>query len=192
MKDISVLFSKASDNWETPKDIIEDLIATEGIAVDTACTTQNARLPVALAIDMGLNGLTIPWYRIPVLRNGGSAFCNPPHSQIIQWITKAVEESRKGVKVVMLIQANTDTDHWHDLVLPNAAEIKEVKHRIHFRGRIKVPKQPKDLPKDQIQYAIGVAPAPFASAIVIFDTSMPRVGGRPLRTEYIQPKERKK
>lgn len=187
-----ITFSHNSDEWETPADIIADLVASEGIAVDTACNSKNMKLPVGLCIDQGVDGLVFPWHQIPVLKDGGAAFCNPPHSKIVKWIEKCIGESRRGVKVVMLIPASTGTKHWHHLILPFAVEIKEVEGRICFKGRIKSPGQPKDLPKDEIKYKIGTAPATFDSAIVTFDISRPRVNGGPLRTEYVQPKDRKK
>jgi hypothetical protein len=191
MNDISILFSKNSDEWGTPPDLATDLGTTHGITVDVACRSTNAKYPIALAIDKGIDGLKFPWHEIPSIQNGNAAFCNPPHSTIVQWITKVIDESDEGVKTVMLIPASTGTDHWHNLVLPNAVEIQEVKHRISFYGRIKIPNQPKDMPKEDIKYKMGYAPATFDSAIVIFDRSRPRIGGKPLRTEYIQPKERK-
>jgi hypothetical protein len=190
MKDATITFSHNSDEWCTPKDLCEDLGATHNIVADVACRSTNAKYPIALAIDKGVDGLRFPWHEIPALSEGAAAFCNPPHSTIDQWIQKSIEESDFETRVIMLIPASTGTDHWHDLVLPNAVEIQEVKHRISFFGKIKIKGQSKDLPKDQVQYKMGYAPATFDSAIVIFDQSRPRAGGRPLRTEYIQPKER--
>lgn len=192
-KDISVLFSRASDEWATPRDILKDLGTTHDIAVDVACRSVNRGFPVALAIDKGIDGLKFPWHEIPSVKNDNKAvFCNPPHSQIVDWIEKVIAESDEGVRGIMLIPASTGTDHWHDLVLPNAYEIQEVLHRIYFWGKIKIPNQPKNTPKDQIKYTLGYAPATFDSAVVIFDKSKPRLGGKPLRTEYIQPKDREK
>jgi hypothetical protein len=190
-RDISALLSKNSDEWSTPEDITNDLGVTHGLGMDVACRSHNAKFPVALAIDIGLDGLKVPWNQTKAVKDGLGAFCNPPHSNIVEWIKKSIIESRHDVKVVMLIPASTGTDHWHNLIIPNAVEIQEVKHRISFYGKIKMPDQPKDLPKDQIQYKMGYAPSTFDSAVVIFDNSRPRVGNRPLRTEYIQPKDRK-
>ena len=189
-RDISALLSRNSDEWATPQILADDLGKTHNIAVDVACRSINAKFPIALAIDKEIDGLKFPWHEIPAIVDGAASFCNPPHSTIEQWIQKSIDESDYGVRSVMLIPASTGTDHWHDLVLPNAVEIQEVRHRISFFGKIKIKGQPKDLPADQIQYKMGYAPATFDSAIVIFDASRPRINGRPLRTEYIQPKDR--
>jgi hypothetical protein len=193
VSDISILFSRNSDEWGTPPDICKDLGEAHNIKVDVACNTVNAKYPVALARDAGIDGLCVPWHEIKAVKEGYACFCNPPHSTLSKWVEKAIMEARADVRTVMLIPASTGTDHWHNLVLPNAVEIQEVKHRISFFGKVKLPKQPKDLPKEQIQYKMDYAPATFDSAILIFDNSRPRTPqGRPWRTEYIQPKDRKK
>jgi phage N-6-adenine-methyltransferase len=188
MKGQEALFSHNSDEWSTPADLFLDLQQTHNIQVDTACRSENAKCKNALMIDRGIDGLKFPWHEIPSLQQGASSFCNPPHSTIDEWIDKNIDESKQGVRAVMLIPANIDVDWWHLKVIKNAAEIYEVWHRVHFYGKIKVPKQPKDTPKDQIKYMMGTAPSPFASAIVVFDTSVPR---NKERKEYIQMRDRK-
>lgn len=60
-------------------------------------------------------------------------FCNPPYNNIGEWAKKAYEESQKGVTVVMLIPANTDTRYFHDYIL-HKAEIRFIKGRLKFGG----------------------------------------------------------
>lgn len=69
------------------------------------------------------DGLSIEW--------GTSTFCNPPYSATGKWIKKASEESKKGKKVVMLINAVTDTIAFHEYIY-NKAEIRFLKGRIKF------------------------------------------------------------
>lgn len=97
------------------------------------------------------DGLAIEW--------GNNNYVNPPYgSEIKHWIKKAYEEYHKGKRVVMLIPARTDTIYWHEYVM-KADEIWFIKGRLKF--------------DDQD------GPAPFPSAIVIFDgmrrSSMPKV-----------------
>jgi len=124
-RDISALLSRNSDEWATPQILADDLGKTHNIAVDVACRSINAKFPIALAIDKGIDGLKFAWHEIPAIIDGAASFCNPPHSTIEQWIQKSIDESDYGVRSVMLIPASTGTDHWHDLVLPNAVEIQE-------------------------------------------------------------------
>jgi len=47
-------------------------------------------------------------------------YCNPPYSEKIPWIKKAIDEQKKGNTTVMLLPAATDAIWYHDLVVPNA------------------------------------------------------------------------
>ena len=69
------------------------------------------------------NGLDIPWKK----RN----YVNPPYSDKLPWIRKAIEEQTKGNMTVMLLPSATGAAWYHDLIIPNA-EI------LHFRGRLQL------------------------------------------------------
>lgn len=69
------------------------------------------------------NGLEIDWAK----RN----YCNPPYSDKIPWIKKAIEESKKGNMTIMLIPNVPDAAWYHDLIIPNAAILS-------FRGRLQL------------------------------------------------------
>ena len=75
-------------------------------------------------------------------------FCNPPYSNIGEWVEKAFRESRKDhTLVVMLIPARVDTKYFHDFIY-GRSEIRFIRGRLRFNG-MKVN-------------------APFPSMIVIF------------------------
>lgn len=63
---------------------------------------------------------------------GTSNFVNPPYSKKTPWILHAVEEQRKGHRTVMLLPADTSTNWFHDLIMPNA-EIRFIRGRVSFR-----------------------------------------------------------
>jgi len=45
---------------------------------------------------------------------GETVFCNPPYGKAIgKWVEKCYKENLKGVAVVMLIPARTDTSWFH-------------------------------------------------------------------------------
>lgn len=71
----------------------------------------------------------------------------PPYGRsITKWMKKAYETSQRGVKVVCLVPARTDTKWWHDYAM---------KGEIQFiRGRLK--------------FGDAKNSAPFPSAIVVF------------------------
>lgn len=73
------------------------------------------------------------------LRNdweGDCVFVNPPYQRILKeaFIAKAVQQSRQGKTVVMLLPVSTSTKVFHELILPNAHEIRFVSKRIKFEG----------------------------------------------------------
>jgi len=69
------------------------------------------------------DGLEVDW----TARN----YVNPPYSDKIPWIKKAIKEQKKGNLTVMLLPQDTSAVWYHDLVLPNAEVLS-------FRGRLKL------------------------------------------------------
>ena len=87
------------------------------------------------------NGLAVNW--------GKRNFVNPPYGrEIPKWITKGYDEYQKGKTVVFLIPSRTDTIWWHNYCM-KATEIRFIKGRLKFGG--------------------STNPAPFPSAIIIFE-----------------------
>ena len=80
---------------------------------------------------------------------GGVVFCNPPYGrEISKWVEKAYNENKKGIKIVMLLPARTDTKWFHEYIYK--------KHEIRFiRGRLK--------------FNDGKQSAPFPSMVVIMN-----------------------
>lgn len=88
------------------------------------------------------NGLLTDW------GGGERVFCNPPYSQIGEWVEKAFYESHKDNTIaVLLIPARTDTKYFHNFIY-HRSEIRMVKGRLHFSN--------------------SKGAAPFPSMIVIF------------------------
>ena len=105
-----------SDNWKTPKEFYEKLNNEFNFNFD----------PCPLFADF--DGLNIEW--------GKSNFINPPYSRKLKeaFVEKAVEESKKGKKCVLLLPVSTSTKLFHEVIQPNAKEIRFVKDRIKFEG----------------------------------------------------------
>ena len=75
-------------------------------------------------------------------------FCNPPYSNIAEWVEKAFRETRNdNTVVVLLIPSRTDTKYFHNYIY-HRAEIRFIKGRLKFNG--------------------SKTSAPFPSMIVIF------------------------
>ena len=103
-----------SDKWITPPKLYDELNKEFKFNFDPCPITWKEGDP---------DGLSIDW--------GSSTFCNPPYKYVALWIKKAYDEWKKGKKIVMLINAITDTKAFHEYIY-NKAELRFIKGRISF------------------------------------------------------------
>lgn len=114
----------SSDMWGTPPELVKEMEAEFGpFELDPCAEPQTAKAPRFFTIRE--NGLTAIWR--------GRVFLNPPYSNPTPWLQRAVEHAREGNLVVALLPASTDTNWFHDLVLPNA-EVRFIRQRVRFIG----------------------------------------------------------
>lgn len=120
----SVMFTSATDCWETPQDFFDGLDAEFRFDLDACALPENAKC--ARYYTPNQDGLTQPWK--------GTVWCNPPYGrQIEKWIKKAAQSAAEGATVVMLLPARTDTKWFHRYVY-GRAEIRFVRGRLKFGG----------------------------------------------------------
>lgn len=120
----SALLSSKKLDWGTPQDFFDTLNEEFHFKLDAAATAQNAKCPAYFTPEM--DGLSQSWTL------GGAVFCNPPYGREIgRWVKKAYEEAQKGVRVVLLIPARTDTNYFHDYIY-GKAEIRFIRGRLRF------------------------------------------------------------
>lgn len=135
-----VLFSSKSEEWETPQWLYDELDKEFNFVLDPCATHKNHKCKRWITKEY--DGLTKDW------AHHERVFMNPPYGRVIQhWMKKAYEEFLKGATVVCLVPSRTDTRWWHDYCM-KATEIRFIKGRLKFGG--------------------AKNPAPFPSAIVIF------------------------
>ncbi len=128
----------------TPQDFFDALDEEFHFGLDAAATEKSAKCPVYFTPES--DGLKQSW------DIGGAVFCNPPYGREIgKWVRKAYEESMKGLTVVLLIPARTDTAYFHEYIY-GKAEIRFIRGRLHFTD------------EDGKAYP----PAPFPSMVVIY------------------------
>ena len=110
-----------SDNWSTPIEFYEKLNKEFNFDFDPCPIYEGEITPEN-------DGLLIDWKN----RN----YINPPYSQKLKeaFIRKAVEESEKGKLCVMLIPVSTSTIIFHEVVQPQAKQIRFIRGRIPFIG----------------------------------------------------------
>jgi site-specific DNA-methyltransferase (adenine-specific) len=85
----NVLFSSATEEWETPQDLFDVLNKEFHFTVDVCATKENAK--VSKYFTKSQDGLSQDW-------TGETVWCNPPYGRRIgQWIKKCYEHSIGGV-----------------------------------------------------------------------------------------------
>lgn len=121
-----------SPHWNTPAAVFAGLGREFGPFTLDPC-------PPSPTVD----GISIPWAPHRV-------FLNPPYGRgiIRPWLEKAVVEAARGALVVALIPSYTGSPWWHDVVIPNATEIR------YLRGKLR--------------FGDGRGVAPFWSAVAVF------------------------
>ena len=98
-----------NDNYKTPKwlmNIFEDWFD-----------------PCPLNDNPKIDGLGIEWK--------SKTYVNPPYSNPLKWVEKAIEESNKGKMVVMLLRVDTSTK-WFAKLIEAKAEILWFNKRLKF------------------------------------------------------------
>ena len=107
------------DDWKTPPEFYNKLNEEFQFDFDPCPLQHNIEL---------WDGLKIEW--------GRKNFVNPPYTRVIKdkFVIKALEESKKGKLCVLLLPVNTSTVLFHDVIQPNAKEIRFVRGRIKFHG----------------------------------------------------------
>ena len=150
-----VMFSRASDEWETPQDVFAALNLEFRFQIDCAARRENAKCDLFFGPDV------LPPYNDALAndwttgRPPFSCFLNPPYSRCREFVAKAAEEARKGCTVVCLVPARTDTRWWHEHVWDSTRHRPRPGVEVRFiRGRLK--------------FGDGKNSAPFPSVVIVF------------------------
>ena len=79
--------------------------------------------PCPMNPELYVNGLEVEWE--------DKTYVNPPYSNPLKWVEKAIEESKKGKTVVMLLRVDTSTK-WFAKLVEAGAEILWFNKRLRF------------------------------------------------------------
>lgn len=61
------------------------------------------------------------------------SYVNPPYSKPLPWVKKAIEESKKGKRIVMLLKADPSTEYYR--LCNKYGRILYFERRIKFKGQ---------------------------------------------------------
>ena len=154
-----VMWSKKDQYAQTPKEVLMPLIEEWGILNDV-CPAEPQRDNLAEQAE---------WEKV--------SYCNPPYSAMDAWVNKIIQQWRKEKTIVLLCPARTNTNWWHDYIIPFASEIRFVRQGIKFKGYKKK--------------------SPFPTALVIFKAEDAKFADKHVETKvsgvdfYEKKKKRK-
>ena len=114
-KNIASDFKKGQNtHWGTPPELFEEL--DEEFSFDyEPCKAFSE-----------VNDLETEWGKVN--------FVNPPYNKIKFFVKKALEEKKLGKTSVFLIPGRTNSNYFHDLIYPNAKEIRFVRGKVKFHN----------------------------------------------------------
>jgi phage N-6-adenine-methyltransferase len=141
--DLDVLTSDESDEWSSPRDLVEPLDdAVGGFDLDPCSGAESSPFAEETYTEAD-DGLSKPWH--------GTVWVNPPYSEMADWTAKAVAEAERDAvdRIYYLCKGDSSTEWWHD-GLDAADVVVAVDRRLSFGD--------------------GGDSAPFASHIFVFGT----------------------
>jgi len=142
--DLEVLTSQETDEWSSPRKVVEPLDdAVGGFDLDPCSGAESSPFAAATYTEAD-DGLAQPW--------PGTVWVNPPYSGVTDWVNKADAAVTDGDAdcVVFLCKGDSSTDWWQTAA-EAAAAVCAIDHRLSFGD--------------------GGNTAPFASHIFVFGDS---------------------
>jgi phage N-6-adenine-methyltransferase len=153
----------ARRNWGTPPAIYLPLDREFNFTLDVAADGNNAAHVRFLTKDT--DALATSWA-------GETVYCNPPYGREIgQWLRKAIaERDEHEVTSVFLVPARTGNRWFHDLVLPEAAEVRFIQGRLSYTIRRGPVRRKGRAPFDSmvVVYRPGLRGVPLAQLLFPF------------------------
>lgn len=128
------MFSSNSAHWNTPEDVLACVrkIAVDGDIDLDPCSNGGSIVNASVSwfgIDETDDGLNLSWdlnLDRPTL-----AYVNPPYGDVIgDWVEKVNKEAMRGVEIVALLPARTDTVYFHNFITMADA-------MVFWKGRLK-------------------------------------------------------
>lgn len=120
----------ANDLWRTPPEVFAALNAEFNFAIDIASDHGNA-LCDSYYTERD-NSLELDWAS---LEDGqGWIWCNPPYSNPMPWVGKAIESQAKGRGVVMLLNDDMSVG-WAVRALRAVSEVRHITAWMDDRGK---------------------------------------------------------
>lgn len=138
----NVHFMSETDEWYTPKEIIESVLEVLGEIDLDPCSNSKSHpaIPANKHFTKNEDGLTKSW--------DGTVYMNPPYGREIKdWVLKIMEEREAGkIEGIALVPARTDTDWFSQL---------DAHPWCAVRGRLKFSSNPNSAPFPSAVFYLG-------------------------------------
>jgi phage N-6-adenine-methyltransferase len=113
LKALTATTGNRKDTWNTPNDIVEDIISFFGGVIDLdPCSNdkENPNVPANTLYTEDDDGLAHPWV-------ADTVFMNHPYSNSKQWIPYAAEQYECGnaKELILLIKLDISTKWWRSI-----------------------------------------------------------------------------
>ena len=123
-------YPNTTPRWCTPREIL-DLAVEQFGAIDLdPCYDPASIVNASTRYDIraGQDGLALPW---PA---GAKVWCNPPYArgEVKRWAAKAAEHVQGGGEVLFLINVQTGSQYWRDVIWPHVDALCFAAPRVHF------------------------------------------------------------
>lgn len=128
----AVHYSSKNESWNTPHNILglARRFANGQIYLDP-CTNPTSAVNAVLAWDMAIDGLKHPWPAASV----GCTWVNPPYGpKLKRWSKKIATEAHRGAEILTLLPARTETEWWHETLIPATDAFCFYRRRVTFLG----------------------------------------------------------
>ena len=117
----------ANDLWRTPPEVFNTLNLEFGFVADMASSHENALCETHFTEED--DSLSFDWAKmINALVLGNQTkyvWCNPPYSNPLPWVKKAIESQSNGLGVVMLLNYDHSVT-WFSEALKAVSEIRNI------------------------------------------------------------------
>lgn len=117
-------------DWCTPHCVVDRLWRMGPVGLDP-CSNSASIVEAGTEIDEGMDGLAHDWVEEC---EPGLVYVNPPYGrEQAVWLRRCRDEAARGLEIVALVPARTDTRVWHE-VAPTCDAICFWRGRLRFLG----------------------------------------------------------
>lgn len=114
--------SNIKDLWQTPKPLFDTFNKEFNFTMDVCASHENTLVGHTYWTESD-DALSQNW--------GFRSWCNPPYSNIMPWVKKAIEEHEQGCTIAMLVPADPSVK-WFKLAYESCNEVRFISGRISF------------------------------------------------------------